>query len=162
MTIQDLTIQNSPELNVFRFAVAATFTAEPLRPAIAFWGRQLHAGFEPRFAPYNQVLQTLIDPASEFGANTHGVNIVLVRIEDLGPLDGSAGQFEANVAQLAGELRTASSHLAAPLLLSLCPPSPAFPQDLEQRLSQSLIDSLGQTPGVHILSRHEIDDFYPV
>ena len=50
---------NSP----FRFAIAATFTAEPLRPIIAFWSEQLNANFEVRFAPYNQLAQTLLDPA---------------------------------------------------------------------------------------------------
>ena len=72
----------------FRFAIAATFTAEPLRPVISFCGKPLNATFEVRFAPYNQIAQTLLDPGSELGSNTHGVNIVLARLEDLGQFTG--------------------------------------------------------------------------
>src|SRR5882724_6484550 len=56
----------APVLSSFRFAVSATFSAEPLQPAISFWGRQLNVHFEIRFAPYNQLLQSLLDPAGEF------------------------------------------------------------------------------------------------
>jgi hypothetical protein len=118
---------NSP----FRFAVAATFTAEPLRPVIAFWSKQLNANFEIRFAPYNQLAQTLLDPASELGSNTHGVNIVLARLEDLGRLDGEDSpdaleKLESNVQAVLEQIRTAAPALNAPVIVCLCPSSPAF------------------------------------
>src|SRR5688500_16237750 len=67
----------------FRFAISATFTADLLRPPVVFWGRRLNCEFEVRFAPYNQLLQTLLDPQSHFGRNAHGVNILLARLGDL-------------------------------------------------------------------------------
>lgn len=68
----------------FSFAVASTFTAEPLEPVIRFWSGPLHSDFRVEFAPFGQVLQTLLDPASVFGTNTHGLNVLLIRGKDLG------------------------------------------------------------------------------
>jgi hypothetical protein len=102
----------------FRFAIAATFTAEPLRPTLSFWGRQLNARFDTRFAPYNQIAQTLLDPASDIGSNAHGVNIVLARMEDLGQFDAEAPdalvRLEENVTALLQQIRAATPGLAAP------------------------------------------------
>ena len=53
-----------------------------------FWGRQLQTPFEVRFAPFNQLMQTLLDSAGVFAQNRHGVNVLLVRFEDLGVFSG--------------------------------------------------------------------------
>src|SRR5512139_45301 len=63
-------------------AISATFTAEPLRDALAFWFERLGLDFSIRFAPYNQVFQQLLDHSSLLGQNRGGVNVVLLRIED--------------------------------------------------------------------------------
>ena len=113
----------------FRFAIAATFTAEPLRPVISFWGGPLNARFDVRFAPYNQIAQTLLDPASELGSNSHGVNVVLARIEDLGQFGEGPdllARLEENVKALIQQVRDAVPALAVPLIFCLCPSSPAF------------------------------------
>src|SRR3954469_10081138 len=79
-----VTISNHSSSTCFRFSIGATFTAEPLKPVVEFWGRELNASFEARFAPYNQLEQTLLNPAGEFATNTAGVNVVAIRIEDFG------------------------------------------------------------------------------
>ncbi len=44
--------------------IAATFTAEPLQPALEFWMRELaELDLEVHFAPYNKVFQELLNPA---------------------------------------------------------------------------------------------------
>src|SRR5947209_3553981 len=58
-------------------AVAATFTAEPLQDALSFWMRELGQDAVIEFAPYNQVFQELLDPASLLSRNQNGMNIVL-------------------------------------------------------------------------------------
>ncbi len=68
----------------FCFAFASTFTVEPIEPAIRFWSGPLQSDFTTGFAPFGQVLQTLLDPASLFAANTHGLNVLLFRKNDLG------------------------------------------------------------------------------
>jgi FkbH-like protein len=140
----------------FRFAIAASFTAEPLRPGILFWGRHLHADFEVRFAPYNQIHQTLLDPASEFSRNTHGVNVVLARLEDLG-----GERLEENVRHLIEDLRAAPERFHVPLLFCLCPSVPSFAQT-GNHIAAMIGSALDEAPGVHYLHHHEIDRLYPV
>src|SRR6516162_7116811 len=65
-----------------RLAVSATFTADPVKDAMAFWMEELGLVCAIEFAPYNQVFQQLLDAGSRLAQNRHGVNIVLVRIED--------------------------------------------------------------------------------
>lgn len=153
-----LSAQN--KVQPFRFAVSATFTAEPLAAALTFWGRQLGLPLEVSFAPYNQVEQTLLSPQSEFGQNTHGVNVVLCRIEDLAQFDLSNGdaaaQLEHNARQMAATLTQAASHLNVPLVLCLCPASPeyAVPEAVEQIFST--------LAGVQVIDARELAALYPV
>jgi len=65
-----------------RLCLASTFTAEPLEDSLRFWGA--HFGREVRidFAPYNQVFQQLLDPASVFGGNRGGINLIVLGLED--------------------------------------------------------------------------------
>jgi len=155
----------------FRFVISATFTAEPLRPVIAFWGSQLNSNFDIRFAPYNQIAQSLLDPGSELRLNSHGVNIVLARLEDLGQFQADAPdalpRLEENVHALAQQIRDVAPALAAPLIFCLCPSSPAFLDTPERhafkkRMLAFLSAALDQTPGVQLLQYEQIDWLYPV
>src|SRR5690348_15890396 len=78
------TYSSSPPGPPIRFVIGASFTAEPLKPVIEFWGSQLGASFDIRFAPYNQLEQALLDPGGEFSAADGGVNVIAIRIEDFG------------------------------------------------------------------------------
>ena len=84
-----------------RIAVSANFTAEPLKEPLAHLlgllrlsGSQDDTRIE--FAPFDQVFQTLLDPASLFSTNERGVNIVLIDAanwaedDTSAPCDGSA------------------------------------------------------------------------
>src|SRR4051794_28467047 len=68
-------------------AVAATFTSEPIEGALAFWMKRLSVPAKIEFAPFNQVFQQLLDPASAFSVNSSGVNVLLLRLEDWLNLD---------------------------------------------------------------------------
>jgi hypothetical protein len=65
-------------------AISATFTAEPVEESLRFWLDELGWRDAIRFAPFNQVFQQLLDPASLLAANHSGVNLLLVRLEDWG------------------------------------------------------------------------------
>ncbi|HEX5884434.1 MAG TPA: condensation domain-containing protein, partial [Pyrinomonadaceae bacterium] len=101
-------------------AVAATFTAEPLEDGLRFWMKELGRPAEIRFAPYHQVFQQLLDPASLLGANQYGVNVVLVRMEDwqrYKEADNSASlteETERNVRELLLALKPAAGRAAVP------------------------------------------------
>jgi FkbH-like protein len=147
----------------FRFAIAATFTADPLCPVVDFWGCELGSPFEVRFAPYNQLLQTILDPHSEFAENTHGLNVVLARLEDLGQFSGngrsSFSRIEENVAQLVTELRSAAMRLHSPLLFCLCP-SPGIEEF--EKLSGSIQTGLKAVPGILYIDYRDVERLYPV
>src|SRR4051812_36965978 len=104
-----------------RLAIAATFTAEPIRSVISFWKGETACDLEVRFAPYNQVLQSLLDPASELSTNQRGANVVLLRLDDIAPDPASLG---TNIRHVAEVLRAAPELLSVPLIVMLCP-SPA-------------------------------------
>ena len=136
----------------FRLAVSATFTAEPIERVLAFWGRQLETAFEIRFAPYNQTIQTLLDPSSEFAANRQGANLLLARLEDL-------AQFETSDAlhELIDLIREAPRRTTVPLIFALCPPSPALPADAAGETARRIETMLEGTPGVFFLGWHRAE-----
>src|SRR5580698_2281181 len=97
-------------------AISATFTAEAIEAALAFWAGELALPHEIRFAAYNQLFQELLHPASLFGSN-RGFNVALARLDDW----LSAG-VEESARRFIDAVR--SSAAAAPLILALCPPAP--------------------------------------
>lgn len=126
--------------STFTFAIAASFTAEPVASVIHFWSSPLQSSFACRFAPFNQLLQTLLDPASVFAANTHGLNVLWFRHEDL----GEPARRDDNLRALLDAVAVRAPQLASPLLLIA---------DIEL---PSTIDS------VFTLSPARIDSWYPV
>ena len=99
----------------FRICISASFTAEPLEPVLKFWAGQLGVDFAVHFAPFQQVIQTFLDPAGLFASNQHGVNVALVRVSDLG------ARAVENAEEIAAALRTAARRDACPLIFVLCP-----------------------------------------
>src|SRR5271168_2004668 len=63
-------------------AVAATFTADPLLPALRFILATAGLDTEVRCAPYNQVFQEFFSANSLLAENVGGTNVVLIRLED--------------------------------------------------------------------------------
>ncbi|MEO8125527.1 MAG: HAD-IIIC family phosphatase [Bryobacteraceae bacterium] len=150
----------------FRFAISATFSAEPLQAAISFWGRQLGVSFEARFSAYNQLVQSLLNPSGEFARNHRGLNVLLVRLEDLGP-PSEPDRIEAHVCQLLDALRKTSADHLAPILVCLCPSSTAFVADaaraaFARKMGRLIQSNLEETPAVQFLHFEEIGKRYPV
>ena len=144
-------------------AVAATFTAEPLQDALGFWMRELGQDAVIEFAPYNQVFQELLDPASLLSRNQSGVNIVLLRVEDWLRFDRDDGngqeieaRLERNARDLIEALQVAAAHSATPYLLALCPASPITLADpsrrsLLQTIEDQITTALAATAGVTLI-----------
>jgi FkbH-like protein len=100
----------------FRICISASFTAEPLESVLKFWGGQLAVDFEVRFAPFQQVIQTLLNPSGEFASNRRGVNVAMLRVSDLG-----RDRAVENAAEVVSALRVAAGRDACPLIFVLCP-----------------------------------------
>ena len=120
-------------------AVAANFTPDLVRPALAHWLGELGIATADaiQIAPYNQLFQELIDPASLFGRTRAGINVALIRLGDWARREGegharTSGEGESsealarNVDELI-ELGSAYARRegAAPLLIIVCPEPPA-------------------------------------
>jgi FkbH-like protein len=137
-------------------AISATFTAEALQPGLAFWAAQLGLPHEIRFAGYGQLFQQLLDPAGLFARNRGGFNIALVRFEDW-PEDG----VEDSVARLSDAVRSAAASFPSPLIVVVCPPTPAC-QPRFAALEGMLAAGIADLPGVHVIPAAEVHCRYPV
>ena len=67
----------------FTVAVAASFTAEPLASSLVRWTSAFGVETRVEFCGYNQIVQALLALDSQFRANAGGLNVVLLRPEDL-------------------------------------------------------------------------------
>ncbi|MCE5167977.1 HAD-IIIC family phosphatase [Paenibacillus profundus] len=70
----------APE-RTFTVTAASTFTAEPIRPYVNWWGEQFGTRIDIRFAPYHQVFQELLNPGSSLSSDGDA-GLLLVRFED--------------------------------------------------------------------------------
>src|SRR5271165_5438491 len=149
-------------------AVAATYTAEPIQEPLEFWLRQLGMPPKIEFAPFNQVFQQLFDPASLIAENEHGVNVVLLRMEDLGVTEGSdAASLDANVSQFLDAVRAGAKRSTAPIIVLVGPPSESVQKQLElarsiERAEAKLVAAANEIAGIHAVASSELLDRYPV
>lgn len=164
-----------PERPSRPIAVAATFTAEPVEDALAFWAAELDLPAAVEFAPYGQVFQQLLDPSSLLARNRKGANLVLVRPEDwLRALPGSGAgggsevreALERNASDLVDAARGMAARSGAPLIVALCPDSPAARADREVRglledAAARVTGGLAGEPGVSVIGPEDFG-LYPV
>jgi FkbH-like protein len=143
-----------PQASAPQILIGATFTATPLEEALQFWAAELALPHQVGFAPYQQLFQTLISPASVFASNGRGVNVALFRLEDLGE---GLPEIEAHGDELADALIASSKDSRVPLIASLCPPSSRFLETEErqrfvERVEARLLAKLTNQPHLHVIS----------
>jgi len=150
-------------------AVSATFTAEALEPALAFWLNQLKLDYQIQFAPYNQVFQQLFDPAGLLVHNRNGLNVVLVRFEDWARFRDtvSVAELEADVRNFESAMQSAAASSGSPWLVCLCPASPDFLGAPAALISSNGRKSFLRTAWrglstVHLLTPADLKRLYPV
>ena len=135
-------------------AIAASFAAEPIEPVLSFWLKTLGLPFAVRFAGYGQVFQELLTPESELGSNRSGVNVLLVRLEDLVRSSRSGSVEREALARTTTELSDAIATFVerskVPLVIGLLPVSQEATAELGFS-TQPLVDELAQ--GLSGLSR---------
>jgi FkbH-like protein len=127
----------------FSFRFAASFTVEPIQQAVEFWAGYLGSQFQCEFAPFGQILQSILDPASLFASNNHGVNIVVFRWQDLGEPSRRLENAQALMAAIEGRL----SNFSVPLLVV---------PDVDHE------DWWKDVPGAYLLSPSQVESWYPV
>ncbi|HXA84438.1 MAG TPA: HAD-IIIC family phosphatase [Candidatus Dormibacteraeota bacterium] len=112
-----------------RVTVAATFTATPLTEVLEFWARELDLQFVPIMAPYNQLLQQLMDAHGPLLADGNTLNVLLVRPEDWiryarPDTCGKQCLMEQSTRDFIAAVCGAVPRMSCPLKIYLCPASP--------------------------------------
>ena len=152
--------------------VTSTFTAEAVEEPLRFWMNELEIPCEVRFAPFNQVFQSLLDPNSELSHNQCGLNVVLVRFEDWCTAQSQDGEalprcLERNVEELITSLRQAAARSAVPYLLCICPPwhevlASRESRELFHHLERRVADSLNGENAIYVVTSADLIALYPV
>jgi amino acid adenylation domain-containing protein/FkbH-like protein len=157
-------------------AVCGTFTTEPLEEPLRFWLDELEIPSRVKFAPYDQVFQQLLDPASLLATNRHGLNVLLIRLNDwesqgASPELPAASTFGQVIKQNADEfvraIRSAVARGDAPMLVCFCPPSRLAATDTSKsqalaELETAVAGALENIPGVYVATTAELSARYPV
>lgn len=119
------------EPRAITIAVAANFTADPVKPVIEHLLGLFRAPHRVDLAGYNQVLRELIDPSGLFGQNRDGVNAALIRLADLGRPDGKRREapdpeaIRRGAREIADLVSGYAQRAGAPPLLVMITPDPA-------------------------------------
>jgi FkbH-like protein len=156
-------------------AVAASFTADPVKPAIDCFLDRFGVAHRVALAPYGQLLRELLDPGGVFGQNRGGIDVALVRLADL---DGCRARGHARRASDAAAMRRSARELAehaaaharregaAPLLVCVCPEPRALLADaayaaLVAEIEAQLVDAI-RAAGALVIPSAELLATYPV
>ncbi len=153
-------------------AVAASFTAEVVKPALSFWMKRLGVPAKFKFAPFNQIFQQLLDPASLLSGNKHGCNVIFLRIQDLLPAGAFndsdiAKKLAASAGEFVKSVQAAAQRSAVPYVICVCPPSAAVQAEpllapACDRVQSSIASRLAGMPNVAVLTPPELFAHYPV
>ena len=111
---------NSPASTKTRVVIAATFVAQPVASALELFSRAFGMAAEIEFFDFNQVQQALLSAESAFHKNPNGLNVVLVRPEDLRGANGAERQAVAE--QLFSAIRQFVATTGEALAVSDLPP----------------------------------------
>jgi FkbH-like protein len=143
--------------------VAATFVAEPLETPLAWLLEQLGLKDEIGFAPYNQIFQQLLIPASEIALNTSGVSVVLVRIEDfvrdLAEPTAARQAVERLTQELGDALESFANRAKGAVILVILPLGPRVQPELVGALTDAgdlLVQRARGLSGIHFLDDDQI------
>ncbi len=150
-------------------AIAATFTAEPLKDSLDFWISTLALPFQIKFAPYNQVFQQLLDPNSlllKAEQGEKGINVLLLRFEDWAQSENEAdikNEIAQNMQDFVPILKSAAKQSVKPYIVCVCPASPLFAdQALSQQLETQLAEQLADINNLALITPSELTQTYPV
>jgi HAD superfamily phosphatase (TIGR01681 family) len=150
--------------------IASTFVADPLRPVLEYWDRQLGGRLSLAFAPYAQIVQQLLDEHSPLATNRDGVNVLLVRCEDwIRALDASHDaiiddRVRHASADLVEAVRLAAMRTSSPgtTIVCLCPPSNEHRRGQLEAAEESLAASLAALPRTRVVRHRDVAALYPV
>jgi HAD superfamily phosphatase (TIGR01681 family) len=147
-------------------AIAASFTASPIIEPLRFWLHEvLNVDARIELAEIGQVMQTLLDPKSIFATHSRGLNVVLLRWEDL--CGTGSKDCEQALELLISALSFSPSVSRIPHLVCLCAPSPEVLVSPEKtagfrEMDARLKSKAARLPGVSVVTSSELLQLYPL
>ncbi|MFM8285231.1 MAG: SDR family NAD(P)-dependent oxidoreductase, partial [Planctomycetaceae bacterium] len=147
----------------FQLVLAGSFTTDPIVKSLRFWLGELSLNGRVVLAPYGQILQQLLNHASELSTNTRGLGVILLRVQDWlrevpeqqAEDPGELARFlEQTVEAYAQAFQVHRSRCHTPTLLLLCPSAATLPkpqQDAVDRATTDLMRALKSVAGVTTL-----------
>lgn len=144
--------------------IGSTFSAEPLADSVHFWLERMEMRARVRFAPQFQLVQTMLDPTGVLRSNAAGLNVVLLRWEDL----HRSGEptHDDPFSDVATAIRACVTTARVPHLIISCPASLEATADGRARLhsewDRSLAGELESNSNIWIMTTEELRDLYPV
>lgn len=142
-----------------KLVVASTFNGTPLEESISFWLEEFRIPTRIQFAPYSQVCEQLLDPKSLLNENKEGINLILLRVEDLNPTGSTT--LEKYVREFLTALKSYAQRNSTLTLIALCPPSEETL--LIRRLEAMIVEEASLLSEVSVLQyggngTHQIND----
>jgi HAD superfamily phosphatase (TIGR01681 family) len=145
-------------------AVAATFTADPVASALNFILQESGLDLDVKLAPYHQLFQQLLSRTSLLSANSQGVNVILVRIEDFVRDTADIASARALVARTTRELCDAliqyDTQAQSPSMIAVFMPSPAAAPELIadfEEAAATIAACARALHGIHLLDLKHIE-----
>ncbi len=156
----------------YKLLISTTFMAEPISESLHFWIDKLQLPYLVEVLPHSQIFQQLLDPFGQFRTNQSGVNVILLRLDDI--ISGDDGQTSGvecgsarmrfNASDLLTSLEEAVRNSAAQYVLCICPPAAVLLKSemrCHERLEQ-LRAAAAQISNLIFLDFEQISSLYPV
>lgn len=161
--VEDLTSPSKDKAKQ-TLAIAATYTIDSITPSLDYLSKVLSLDLNIELAPYHQVFQQLLDPASRLNKNHEGINLLAIRIEDFVRDLADSQDIVKKAKSIAQELEEAllqySNNRKTSTILALLPASPRLPQPLSAEintLTQTLENTVKGYPGIVAISKEDLD-----
>ena len=152
-----------PHHRPLKIAVAANFLATPLRAALAIWLQRLGVVSTPELAPYDSVMQQLLD--QDGPVSRADLAIILIRVENWCRHDRaiSTEMARRNVDIFLRSVESAvKRQMGTVFLIITCPPSPAVRlDDTLAATDERLAVELGTVPNVDFVGVNDLNLYYP-
>jgi FkbH-like protein len=153
-------LQKSDE-PAFTLAIAANFVADPIGDSLNFWFRKLRLNCQLQLAPYDQILQQLLDPQALARCD---YGLILIQLERWISLDCKDPESEIlrTVRDFINALEAATQKSASAFIVVLCPPSPTWRGHSAIRSAEEHLDTcLREHPQVDLVASGYIQELYP-
>jgi FkbH-like protein len=156
--------------------ISSTFVAEPLSESLQTWIQELQIPATVSFAPYNQVFQQVLDPASSLSTNPNGLNVILLRLDDWRGHDAASrandpgvpqSGLRRNVLDFAHAMRQTKQRRSSPTIVITCPEPErkttiADTDDLVQEIEKLIVSELSGVSSVEMITSSDLLALYPV